>query len=78
MGSAVVVVIPVACDAFAQLLECGGLVRVEEPDHGLMRAFVLALGGRLTRQATDRHSAAGSKENLDGSDAALSQLIEGQ
>ena len=58
------------------LLQTGGGVRVEEPDQGLVGAFVLTLRCRLARQPTGRHGTLRREECLHRPDPSLSELIE--
>lgn len=72
----VVVAIPKPVNPALELLERGRLIRVEEPQQGLMGALVLALDGEFSRQAADGHGAFGGEEDLHGANSSGPQLVE--
>src|SRR5699024_6249394 len=76
MGPTIVVMVAETTQQRPHCLQARGSVRVEEPDQGLMGAFVLALRCRLARQPADRHSSFRREECLLRPDPPLPQLIE--
>lgn len=77
MRAPTIIVVPEAPDPGPDLFERGRLLRVEEADQRLVRAFILSLRRWIAGQSADGHSALGRKEDLDGPDRALTQLVKG-